>query len=182
MSEAKDNLENLGSERFEDGFQTQDLPSAEIQRRLNLIELEAKALDLEIKREQVGKIRSQREQAKAELMAKIASTREFMARRAQVKLNCNHHKGGIGAQAIVNGMGSSTMWCLIRHRLPIGRDMVLCQRCGGEWLPENPYVNPPVRATEGYVEMLRNSQLSDNTASGASVFLFSGTYPFTDGK
>ena len=79
-------------------------------------------------------------------------------------------------EAVIQGEGDDPKYAVIKHRLPYGGVMVLCQRCGKEWHPANPYFvndfgrveNKP--ADTGWAEAVRFP--TDNTASGSSLFQF----------
>jgi hypothetical protein len=142
--------------------------NAEILSELSALELEEKALDLEIKRETVAKIRSQRNAKLEEARSKILATMQFLMQRKMNQANCNHRKGGIGAEAVMRGQGSDAMYAVIKHKLPSGKYFVLCQRCGAEW-------HPPVAilgevGTPGWAEAI--NWPTDNSPSGSSTFLF----------
>lgn len=140
------------------------------------LEMEEKRLDLEIKREQVAKIRAQRSAKLEEARSKMIATKQFLAQREANQENCNHHKGGIGAEAVMRGQGSDAMYAVIKHRLPCNRYMILCQRCGKEWHPAQPLFG--IKATAGYDEALRFT--TDNSPSSSSTFIFERTDSFAE--
>src|ERR1700676_1589067 len=92
--------------------------NVEILAELSALELEEKALDLEIKRETVAKIRSPRNGKLEEAGSKILATMQFLMQRKMNQANCNHRKGGIGAEAVIRGQGSDSMYAVIKHKLP----------------------------------------------------------------
>lgn len=145
--------------------------NAEVVSELTELELEEKRLDLEIKREQVAKIRSQRAAKLEEARSKLMATRQFLAQREANQENCNHRKGGIGAEAVMRGQGSDSMYAVIKHRLPCNKYFILCQRCGKEWHPAQPLFG--IAATAGYDEALRF--VTDNSPSSSSTFTFERT-------
>lgn len=142
--------------------------NAEIVAELAAIELEEKRLDLEIKREQVAKIRALRSAKLEEARAKSIATRQFLLQREANQNNCNHRKGGIGAEAVMRGQGSDAMYAVFKHKLPCNRYFILCSRCGKEWHPAQPLFG--IQATPGYNEALNFN--TDNSPSGSSTFLF----------
>lgn len=142
--------------------------NAEIVSELTELELEEKRLDLEIKRETVAKIRSQRAAKLEEGRSKLMATRQFLAQRKANQDNCNHRKGGIGAEAVMRGQGTDAMYAVIKHKLPCNRYFVLCQRCGAEWHPAQPLFG--IKEDAGYQEALRWP--TDNSPSGSSTFTF----------
>ena len=144
---------------------------AEIGAELAALELEEKTLDLEIKRETVAKIRSQRQAKLEEGRAKLIATRQFLAQREANQKNCNHRKGGIGAEAVMRGQGTSAMYSVTKHKKPNGRWFVLCNRCGKEWHQGYELLNE--KETPGFQDAIQFP--SDNTPSGSSTFLYERT-------
>jgi hypothetical protein len=142
--------------------------NADVLADLAALELEEKQLDLEIKRESVAKIRAQRENKLAEHRAKMVAVVQFLAQRKAIQEHCNHRKGGIGAGAVINGEGSDPMYSIFKHKLPDGKYMVLCSRCGREWRAGNKILNIP--ETPGFSEAI--NWPTDNSPSGSSTFLF----------
>lgn len=149
--------------------------NTEVAAALKEIEAEEKRLDLEIKREQVAAIRAKRQQQLDIARDKNISLRNFMATRLATQAHCNHRKGGLGYESIVRGEGTAPMYCVIKHKLPMGEYWVICQRCGREWFPPQPYTIEGGRvvsrpATAGWQEAV--NWPSDNTPSQSSIFFF----------
>src|SRR5438874_4566516 len=96
-----DNTESLDT--FAKGLDSKT--NAEVSAELQALELEEKRLDLEIKRESVARIRAQRAAKLEEARAKLIATKQFLAQREANQANCNHRKGGIGAEAVMRGQG-----------------------------------------------------------------------------
>jgi hypothetical protein len=142
--------------------------NAQLSAELQELELEEKQLDLEIKRETVAKIRSQRAAKLEEARSKLLATRQFLAQRKAVQDNCRHRKGGIGAEAVMRGEGTSAMYCVAKHKKPNGRWMVMCMRCGAEWHQGYELLNEA--ETPGFREAIQWP--TDNSPSGSSTFLF----------
>ena len=152
--------------------------NAQVNEELESLLLEEKRLDLELKREAVAVQRAKRQSALDRNRSAQMSLLQFIASREARQARCNHRKGGIGVEAVVNGEGTSAMYAVIKHKLPIGRYWIQCQRCGKEWQPANNWNVEngrivPTPATPGYDEALRYP--TDNTASGSSTFLFERT-------
>jgi hypothetical protein len=133
------------------------------------IDAEMKALDLELKREQVSKLRAQTNQKLDNARARDLSIKNYLAQRNAQQEQCNHLKGGTGAEAFLRGQGDSPYYSIIKHKLPNGRYMVLCQRCGKEWHPADKF-DKSIKETEGYQQAL--AWPTNNSASGSSTFLF----------
>jgi hypothetical protein len=162
-----DNNETL--DKFSKGLETKT--NAEVANELAALELEEKRLDLEIKREQVAKIKAKRAALLEEAQAKLQAVRSFLAQREANWANCNHRKGGIGAAAVVNGQGTDSMYTVAKHKKPNGRWMVLCNRCGKEWHQGYPLLGE--EETPGFREAIQYP--TDNSPSGSSTFLFERT-------
>lgn len=107
------------------------------------------------------------EQAKNRARQIISEIRNREALQAQ----CTHMKGGTvttqDPSVVMNGHGSdSTDFALIRHALPAGNLMLLCQRCLKEWYGPNPLTGEA--ATPGFAEAKRWP--TKNHPSGSSQF------------
>jgi hypothetical protein len=133
------------------------------------IDAEMKALDLELKREQVSKLRAQINQKRDDAASRNIAIKQYMAQRDAMQDNCNHLKGGMGPDAFMRGAGDSPYYAIIKHKLPSGKYMVLCQRCGKEWHPADKF-DKSIRETPGYQQAL--AWPTNNSASGSSTFLF----------
>jgi len=165
MSDAFDKPEQT-VQAFTDSLQ--EKTNADVVAELARLELEEKQLDLEIKREAVAKIKSQRAAKLEEARSKMLATKQFLAQREATQKNCNHRKGGIGAEAVMRGQGSDAMYAVFKHRLPCNRYFVLCSRCGKEWHPAQPIFG--IKATAGYDEAINFP--TDNSPSSSSTFIF----------
>ncbi len=142
------------------------------------IDNEMRELDLEIKREQVKTIRAAKQAAFDRAAGQKAAIDQFMAQRRLRQAQCVHRKGGVGADAVIRGQGQSSMYCVVKHLLPAGNYLVLCQRCGREWhgpltALQNGGVAKP--ATKGYFTAIQYA--TNNTQSGSSRFDFSVAQP-----
>jgi hypothetical protein len=144
-----------------------NLTNVELQRQLDAYAQEEKLLDLELKREQVSKLRSARQDKLNKAKANSEQARQMIASRERLKKNCTHKKGGRGPGAVMNGQGTDDQYALMKHVLPSGRLFILCGRCGGEWKSRDPLTGEAGDA--GFEEM--NSKPTDNTASTSSLFL-----------
>ena len=149
--------------------------NAQIAKELADLELEEKRLDLELKREAVAVNRAKRSAALETARAKTLATMQFLANREANQKSCNHRKGGRGPDAVMRGRGDDANRCVIFHKLPVGGTMVLCQRCGKEWMPANKWntengIIKPLPATPGWEDAIQWN--TDNSPSGSSTFLF----------
>lgn len=132
------------------------------------IDAEMRSLDLELKRDQVGKLRAQLNQKRDDARSRDVAIRNYMKQRELQQEGCNHRKGGTGAEAFLTGQGTDAEFCVIKHKLPCNRYFVLCQRCGKEWHPPQPLFG--IKETEGYQQAL--SFNTKNVASSSGTFLF----------
>ncbi len=162
MSEDKKKVELVSTETFE------NLTNAQLDAETAKIDKELKLLDLELKRTQVAKDRAAVNQKRDDAQSRSIAIKQYMKQRDLQQENCNHLKGGMGAEAFLRGQGDSPYYSVIKHKLPCNLYMVLCQRCGKEWHPAQKVFG--IAETEGYQKAL--SFNSDNTASGSSTFLF----------
>lgn len=155
--------------------------NAQLEAEVSAADLEMKQLDLEIKRETVLKIKAERQSKRDLAESKRIATLQFLASRKANQDRCNHRKGGRGPDAVMRGQGDDASYALIKHRLPHKEFMVLCQRCGKEWMPANKWntengVLKPLAATSGPNPIDNWSWAiqanSDNTPSASSDFSF----------
>jgi hypothetical protein len=169
MSNKKEPNDNFDLDQLNEELSTKS--NSEIKAQLDELQRESDALDLEIKRESVAKIRAERANKLAAAQMRKNSTLNFLAQREATQSHCNHRKGGRGADAIQRGEGQAAEYAVAKHRLPHGKFMVLCLRCNKEWHP-GIVVNGVVISVEtpGYAEALNFP--TDNTASGSSTFTF----------
>jgi hypothetical protein len=156
--------------------------NAELELRSRALDQEMRELDLVIKRTQVAEIKRKQQMELDRVRTAQQAVNQFLANRRLAQANCNHKKGGVGANAVINGQGQSAMSCVIKHKLPCGKYFVLCQRCGKEWHPELTALQNggvPRKATRGYYEALQLQ--TNNSDSGSSMFTFSIAEPrFTE--
>lgn len=98
---------------FEESLQNKT--NAEVADELTALDREMAELDLEIKREQVAKIKAARQAKLDETRAKLIATQQFLTQRKAIQDNCNHRKGGIGAESVMRGQGTDPMYAVIKH-------------------------------------------------------------------
>ena len=142
--------------------------NSQIATELELLAAEEKRLDLEIKREQVASIRAKRNTQLERARSAQIAIKQYMAQRNAQQNSCSHRKGGTGAEAFLRGQGDSPYYAVIKHRLPHGMYMVLCQRCGKEWHPPVPKLG--LEGTPGYEQAITFN--TNNSASSSATFLF----------
>lgn len=152
-----------------------DLEAKRIEIDYRKQEMAWRAKDMVVKDDEIAKIEAKRNAALETARAKRLATLQFLANREANQKRCNHRKGGRGPDAVMRGQGSDAEFAVIKHRLPYGEYMVLCQRCGKEWHPANKWntengVLKPIPATEGWSEAINFN--TDNSASASSDFRF----------
>jgi hypothetical protein len=170
MSEDKKNSSEFDTpEAFVESLPTKT--NSQLVDELARLEAEEKQLDLEIKRETVAKIRGARQAKLDDARSKLIATMQFLAQRKAVQDRCNHRKGGIGHQMVMQGQGTDAMFAVFKHRKPNGTWMVLCARCGKEWHQPFLVQGYVVEAgTEGWQEALNYP--TDNSPSGSAIFSY----------
>lgn len=158
----KQKQELVSTETFE------NLTNEQLNAESAKLEQELKSLDLELKRDQVSKIRAALNQKRDDARSRDVAIKNFMKQREMQQDSCNHRKGGVGAEAFLTGQGDSSYYSVIKHKLPCNQHMVLCQRCGKEWHPAQPVFG--LKETPGYQDAIRYN--TNNTASSSSSFFF----------
>lgn len=170
--ELKKKPELVSTETFENKTNQQLLDEiAQLDIETKAQDLQLKKLDLVLKTDQVAKLTAQINQKRDDARSRDIAIKNYLKQRELQQDNCNHRKGGTGAEAFLTGQGDSSYYSVIKHRLPCNQYFVLCQRCGKEWHPGN--VKLGMIETPGYQEAIRFN--TNNTASGSSSFLFETT-------
>lgn len=141
---------------------------AELKSEEHRLELEERKYNLILKKDQVAKM----QQAHATRLSQLEAA--SMQIQAQLKANkalqeqCTHMKGGTvvqgDASVVMNGHGSdSADYCVIKHVLPSGRLMILCQRCLQEEYSRDPLTGEP--ETPGFAQFKRFPTRNGTSAS-----------------
>jgi hypothetical protein len=165
-----DILRDLGVTNDFDGVSTADL-SAEEKR----LEVQIKRLELEEKIEAQTKRRSKKLELKREFEAKLRAIQVFLAQREALQRGCNHKKGGVGKEAVIHGQGTDENYALLKHQLPSGDWLIQCQRCSGEWYPEDRFTGRPATTIGGFTYRDALMARTDNSPSKSAVFKFTDT-------
>ena len=110
---------------------------SELQKQREAIDLELAQLQLEDLKFSVTRRRAEREQRLRHRAATEESLAQTRIDRANAEANCLHRKGGKNTEGFSNG--NSPNYSVIKHTLPQGGVMIVCQRCPKEW-------HPPVRS------------------------------------
>jgi hypothetical protein len=93
--------------------------------KANLVDMEERLAERELKRES----RRQDAQSKGAALSVKAKNE------ATQQSNCNHKKGGNGAQGVVGGQGDDSQYAVLKHTFANGDTWVRCLRCGKTWKP-----------------------------------------------
>ena len=109
--------------------------------KANLVDMEERLAERELKRE----ARCQDAQSRGAALTVKAKNE------ATQQSNCNHKKGGNGAQGVVGGQGDDSQYAVLKHTFANGDTWVRCLRCGKTW-------KPPVRSD------FKNNQAGYDTA------------------
>lgn len=163
--------------------------NAQLEAEIIALDLEAKRMDIAYKKQEMEwrakNIKSMdREQTKAdaafsakmqEARDKMVATLQFLASRKASQDHCTHRKGGSGPIAVMHGQGTANEYSVIRHLLPCNEYLVLCQRCGKEWLPPNKWnvengIIKPTEGTPGWKEAMQYP--TDNSPSQSGRWLY----------
>lgn len=161
--------------KFKKPEEYSDLTNAQLEAEVAAIDLEMKKLSLVKMRDDVAKIKAQAQNDYEAANAKRIATLQFLASRKANQDRCNHRKGGRGPEAVMKGQGDDGSYAIIKHRLPSREFMALCQRCGKEWMPANKWnieggQIKVIPATEGWDWAINVP--TDNSPSASSDFNF----------
>jgi len=176
MSNPNDGLlKELGiSASPDDAFEnvsTEDLAKEQMR-----IDNELKKLELQDRLETMAAKKRKLEEKKREFDARNQAIRDELGRRAARQRMCGHRKGGTTRAGQRDPLppegGDADVYALIKFQLPTGDWMVICQRCGAEWFPADPWTGKPETVIGGISHSEILMYKTDNTAGGASQFKF----------
>jgi hypothetical protein len=144
---------------------------------------EMQALQLEELQFNVGKLRSQQRLRALRQRSVEDSIRAETRREAVKQAACWHKKGGKGVEMMYRGNDSN--YAVIKHVLPHGILIVLCQRCGKLWAPPDAALNQRSATAEErrlYARLYKEYQEAvnyptDNETSGSQLFLITQGTP-----
>ena len=128
--------------------ETKEVKTAK-QTQLEAMEAEIKALELEEKQlavkfqkanlvdmeERLAERELKRESRRQDAQSKGAALSVKAKNEATQQSNCNHKKGGNGAQGVVGGQGGDSQYAVLKHTFANGDTWVRCLRCGKTWKP-----------------------------------------------
>ena len=160
-----DILKDLGVSSEFDNVTTEDLTAE--QKRLDI---ELKKLELEERLETQTKRKNKRLELKREFDAKMRAIAVALAQREMAQRRCNHKKGGLGVEAVINGQGTDENYALLKHQLSDKTWFVQCQRCGAEWRPANRFTGESETVIGGFTYRDALKARTDNSPSKSCVF------------
>jgi hypothetical protein len=110
----------------------EELKALELEERKQA--LESKKIQDELARAQLDELRQKNDEAKRKKQIGAATVESANADRKRIQAMCNHHMGGQGASAIVNGQGDLRRDPSVGTQvLPNGVVVIHCVRCHKEW-------------------------------------------------
>lgn len=140
------------------------------------IQTELETLQLEESRFRVQELRNTQNNREIRRRSIETSLRTEAQRAAILHSRCKHRKGGLGVESLLNGNDAN--FAVAKHIMPNGVMLVVCQRCGREWLPPSPALiskGAPVEDRKLYSRLAQeyNEAVAfptDNTTSGSQIF------------
>lgn len=141
------------------------------------VQQELADLHLEKARFEVSNLRSEENMRKVRARAVQSSLDAQAKREADVAAYCAHKKGGKGLEMLHRGNDHN--YAVVKHQLPHGPIIVVCQRCPKVWAPPDPALIARGASTEDRKEYARLSAEyrtaldfpTDNEMSGSQLFL-----------
>jgi hypothetical protein len=138
---------------------------------------ELEQLQLEELRDRVQQSRNRRAGQQRRRESIRAGIRRQNETQAAKKANCWHKKGGKGVEQLARGNDSN--YAVVKHILPTGELIIVCQRCEGEWHPPDTRLNRRTATKEEKAEYRRLWEEymwavnlpTDNTTSGTQLFV-----------
>lgn len=103
--------------------------------RLEELRLKKEQLELEALEQTVENERTRRETKRQQAERQEATQRDFELNRKRRQAQCNHRKGGLNVEGLVQGQGADALFAVNKQTHLDGRVWVLCTRCGKEWWP-----------------------------------------------
>jgi hypothetical protein len=108
------------------------------------------------------------------------SLRNQVQRRLQTEAGCAHRKGGKGSESLFRGNDAN--YAVVKHTLPHGVTIVVCQRCPKVWAPPPPELIARGATSEDrklYARLFAEYETAlnfptDNQPSGSQLFVISG--------
>jgi hypothetical protein len=138
---------------------------------------ELEQLQLEEMRDRIQQSRNRRESQRRRREAIREGLRRQNAAQDAKTADCWHKKGGKGVESLARGNDHN--YAVVKHILPTGEMVVICQRCKGEWHPPNTNLNRRNATKEQKAEYKRLWEEymwavnlpTDNTTSGTQLFV-----------
>jgi TolA-binding protein len=165
MADTIDKIEKAAAQNAQPAPEAKEVKTAK-QQQIEDMELEIKKLELEEKQltiksqkatlvdmeERLAERELKREARRQDAQSKGAALTVKAKNEATQQSNCNHKKGGNGAQGVVGGQGDDSQYAVLKHTFANGDTWVRCLRCGKTW-------KPPVKSdfknnAEGYTSAM----------------------------
>lgn len=142
------------------------------------LQAEREAVDLELAQLQLEDLREKAEQRRAIRAQKARNQIAYQSSLDENNLvqklmqdGCSHRKGGKNLEGMLNGQ--SGYYAVVKHTLPLGEQMVVCQRCTKVW--ERPIKADFKTAAEYKVALEEYKRAinfpTDNEPSGTRMFV-----------
>jgi hypothetical protein len=147
---------------------------------------ELEQLQLEETRYKIRDLRNAEDTRRTRARAVESSLRSDGERTAIMQAQCVHRKGGKGVEMIYRGNDSN--YAVIKHQLPHGPIIVICQRCIKLWTPPDPVLNAKGATVEMrrlYAKQLKEyhealNYPTDNEMSGSQLFVITRNEPLAE--
>jgi hypothetical protein len=141
------------------------------------IEDELRALHLLQARHEVSQLQGKEQMRKTRVQAIENALRADKQRTEATISRCAHRKGGKGVEMIYRGNDSN--YAVIKHQLPHGPIIVICQRCPKVWYPPDAALIAKGATTEQRRQYRRELEEyttalnypTDNEMSGSQLFV-----------
>jgi hypothetical protein len=142
---------------------------------------ELEALNLEKMRREVAILRGDENLRKVRRKSVELSLRSERERDENRHASCWHRKGGNGVENLYRGNDNN--YAVVKHILPTGEVLIVCQRCGCEWMPpDRALIAKGATAEDRKLYALEMAEYrkaiafpTDNSTSGSQIFLISET-------
>jgi hypothetical protein len=136
---------------------------------------ELESLELEERRFRVRELRSQQAQRRMHAATTEQTLSNEREQKRRTVAGCSHRKGGKGSEMWFRGNDAN--FAVVKHILSHGPMIVVCQRCGNEWMmPEPLKRGATLEERQAYVQAVKEFQWAvnlptDNTTSGTALFM-----------
>lgn len=138
---------------------------------------ELEALQLEETRYRVQQLRNIQQNRETRRKAIEDALRDEQKDMETAQSACWHKKGGMGTENLLRG--NDALYAVVKHILPHGVMIVVCQRCAKLWAPPDPALasrGATVEERKLYARLLTEyreavAYPTDNTTSGSQLYV-----------